>query len=179
MSEDPLGLLGGDVNLFVYVMNNPTNLIDPAGLWGFGATAGGTAAGGLGPVGPSAAATASSSFGIFGGGSQGVNFGGFSSLGAFVGVLGSSVGYPSDASNFAAGGFAGLGGGAFITNATSAADLQKTTGTVSLDIGILYKVSIQVSYGGGIWSISGTVGPGYGLALTHLATKTSAYPRAK
>lgn len=35
-SEDPIGFLGMDLNLFRYVTNNPTNLIDPKGLlfWG-------------------------------------------------------------------------------------------------------------------------------------------------
>jgi RHS repeat-associated protein len=32
ISEDPIGFLGGDVNLYAYVRNNPTNLIDPSGL---------------------------------------------------------------------------------------------------------------------------------------------------
>ena len=37
ISEDPIGFKGGDVNLYVYVGNNPINLIDPLGLkilWG-------------------------------------------------------------------------------------------------------------------------------------------------
>ena len=32
VSEDPIGLLGGDVNLYGYVANNPVNLTDPFGL---------------------------------------------------------------------------------------------------------------------------------------------------
>ena len=32
ISEDPLGLAGGDVNLYAYVGNNPINRIDPSGL---------------------------------------------------------------------------------------------------------------------------------------------------
>jgi len=35
LSEDPIGLAGGDVNLFVYVGNNPTTYFDPYGLWGW------------------------------------------------------------------------------------------------------------------------------------------------
>jgi len=33
ISEDPLGFDGGDVNLYVYVGNNPVLLIDPLGLY--------------------------------------------------------------------------------------------------------------------------------------------------
>lgn len=42
ISEDPIGLAGGDVNLYGYVTNNPINLVDPSGLlappWHFGIT---------------------------------------------------------------------------------------------------------------------------------------------
>jgi RHS repeat-associated protein len=37
LSEDPLGVLGG-INLYVYVGNNPTILIDPSGMHGRGRT---------------------------------------------------------------------------------------------------------------------------------------------
>ena len=33
ISQDPLGFNGGDVNQYVYVLNNPVNLIDPLGLF--------------------------------------------------------------------------------------------------------------------------------------------------
>ena len=33
LSEDPIGLNGGDVNLYSYVKNNPIKLIDPLGLY--------------------------------------------------------------------------------------------------------------------------------------------------
>lgn len=32
ISEDPIGLAGGDVNFYVYVGNNPVNWVDPLGL---------------------------------------------------------------------------------------------------------------------------------------------------
>ena len=33
LSEDPIGLAGGDVNLYAYVRNQPTLFVDPYGLW--------------------------------------------------------------------------------------------------------------------------------------------------
>lgn len=33
IAEDPIGFLGGDVNLYGYVLNNPTRFADPLGLW--------------------------------------------------------------------------------------------------------------------------------------------------
>jgi RHS repeat-associated protein len=35
ISKDPIGFDGGDVNLYVYVFNSPTNYIDPLGLGGW------------------------------------------------------------------------------------------------------------------------------------------------
>jgi len=35
ISEDPIGLAGGDPNLYAYVRNNPTNTVDPSGLFSF------------------------------------------------------------------------------------------------------------------------------------------------
>jgi uncharacterized protein RhaS with RHS repeats len=32
ISEDPIGFAGGDVNLYLYVSNNPVNFVDPFGL---------------------------------------------------------------------------------------------------------------------------------------------------
>jgi RHS repeat-associated protein len=43
VSEDPLGLAGGDTNIFSYVHNNPVNMVDPLGLSG---SASATGAGG-------------------------------------------------------------------------------------------------------------------------------------
>src|SRR5205807_4451999 len=36
LSEDPIGLSSGDPNLYAYVSNQPTSLIDPLGLCGSG-----------------------------------------------------------------------------------------------------------------------------------------------
>src|SRR5208282_1310806 len=46
LSEDPIGIGGGDTNIFAYVQNDPVNTIDPLGLSGGGGGGGG---GGAGP----------------------------------------------------------------------------------------------------------------------------------
>jgi RHS repeat-associated protein len=33
LQQDPIGFQGGSLNLYAYILNNPTNLIDPLGLW--------------------------------------------------------------------------------------------------------------------------------------------------
>jgi RHS repeat-associated protein len=35
VSEDPIGLVGWDVNLYAYVWNSPTNFVDPSGRFGW------------------------------------------------------------------------------------------------------------------------------------------------
>src|SRR5207249_4166530 len=51
IAEDPIQFAGGDVNLYIYVWNDPTRFVDPFGLWGFGIEGGGTAEVGAGPSG--------------------------------------------------------------------------------------------------------------------------------
>jgi hypothetical protein len=49
LSEDPIGFVGGDTNLYRYCHNNPTNCVDPDGQFGILAVVGlGAAAGGIG-----------------------------------------------------------------------------------------------------------------------------------
>jgi RHS repeat-associated protein len=170
ISEDPIEFAGGDVNLYAYVWNNPIALYDPFGLWGFGVTGGATGAAGV-VVG--AAGTLSVAGGIFGGSSGGINVGGCGSGGGFAGGPGFGPSYPSsNSANATLGGFGGVGGGAFVTNATSASQLGQTTHTISVDAGFYVKGSVQFSYGNGVWALSGTVGPGWGLSATHLATQS-------
>jgi RHS repeat-associated protein len=38
ISEDPIGLAGGDINIYAYVGNSPTNYKDPSGLERYGGT---------------------------------------------------------------------------------------------------------------------------------------------
>ena len=57
ISPDPLGIGGGDVNLYAYAHNDPTNLTDPLGLSSFG-VGGGSGSGGSGGSGSSASTQA-------------------------------------------------------------------------------------------------------------------------
>jgi RHS repeat-associated protein len=181
MSEDPLRYAGGDLNIFAYVWNSPTQFRDPMGLLGIGVTGGVSAGSGNGLIG--VAGTASVGAGLFGGGDQGLNFGSFSSVGAFAGGPLGSVGYPSpdpNVPNTVVGGFGGYGIGPYITNATSAADLKYTAGTASYDIGIpgtYLNFSLQYGYGTDpngnyIWQLSFTAGPGVGIGRSTMSTET-------
>ncbi|MGH7165402.1 MAG: RHS repeat domain-containing protein, partial [Nitrospiraceae bacterium] len=128
-AKDPLRFLGLDPNLYGYVENSPVNLIDPPGLWGFGGIAGGTAeagdAAGFG-------FQASSGAGFFWGGSAGLNSGGFTSRGSFVGS-------PKDDNPkpFVFGATAGLGGGVFFTNAKCAKQLLGPFDTWSVNLPVI------------------------------------------
>lgn len=177
ISEDPLNLASGDVNLYAYVWNAPPGYRDPAGLWGIGVTGNASATAGLGFVG--VAATASAGSGIFWGGSSGVNVGGFASAGGFAGGPGYGSGYPSSQDNAAFGAYAGAGVGGFFTNATKAEDLRGPFTTISADVALpfLPGFSFQFGYSQGTWIASLTAGPsgsGLGLGLSIMQTNTIA-----
>ena len=55
ISEDPIGLLGGDPNLFGYVRGNPVNFVDPFGIFDWQAPSGRGIAGATGFIGGSVA----------------------------------------------------------------------------------------------------------------------------
>ena len=79
-AKDPILFGGGDTNLYVYVYNNPTNLVDPVGLWGVAIGLGGGA--GLTYLGGGYNASAgvfigSDGFGVYGSASYTAGLGGF------------------------------------------------------------------------------------------------------
>ena len=85
LSKDPLGFKAGDLNLYRYVDNRPTNLIDPTGrdVWG---TLGGAATGGL--VGGGSGALIGAGIGSFGG-PPGTLIGGI--VGGGIGLIGGAI----------------------------------------------------------------------------------------
>jgi RHS repeat-associated protein len=175
ISEDPVGFAGGDTNLYAYVWGNPTNLVDPLGFWGFGFTGGGSVIAGLSPLGGGAAAAAGG-YGMFWGGCKGPNIGAFAS-GALAVAMPGEVGPKA---NILLGGFGGLGGGAFLTNVTNAAELEDIGPTLSLDIGFgVGKFSLQGSQSNGKWIAALTFGPSIGLAASQMQTTTVADPSSR
>jgi len=178
ISEDPIRFRGRDINLYRYAYSNPTRFRDPQGLWGFGGDIGASGAYGIGVAG--AALNSSAGFGAFWGGDAGLNLGCFESTGAFIGGPGYGPSYPEDDTlNVALGAFAGVGGGAFLTNANSAKELESTSYTAAYDMGIgPINFSFSLSYGYGddgrfLWLGSLSAGPGVGVGRTHFSTNTT------
>ena len=92
--------------------------------------------------------------------------GGFASGGAFAGTPGGTGG------DFAAGAYAGVGGGGYLTSASKPCDL-KAMKSYSLDIGVgPFKVSIDLGIGGGNWMVGASFGPGIGLGVSGMNTTT-------
>ena len=154
LQPDAIGY-ADNLNLYAYVGNDPLNLRDPTGLWGFGLTVSGSIEAGVIVGG---GATASAGGGIFGGGPQGLNVGGFKSAGGFAGVAGKGASYPASlpgGTTGVAGAYLGVGGGGFITNAKSAEDLKGPFNTYSINTPI---GSIQYGKSGSTEILSVTCG---------------------
>lgn len=114
-------------------------MADPTGLFGFGVIGGGGAEAGIGPIG--LGFNLASGYGVFSGGVDGLNIGGFSSKGFFPS-------YSNDY-QFVAGATGGAGGGFFFTNAISAKELCGVSHQFNLNIPI-FSLSIA-------WDNNGTV----------------------
>jgi RHS repeat-associated protein len=177
-AKDPVGLNGGDSNIYGYVLNDPVNGTDRRGLWGGGAIASGAIEGGalVGGMG----ANGSVAFGGFtGGGSASCPCGthaapqmtSFASGGAFTGSPVDGEGYPGGTStgNGVLGLYAGGGAGLFATTADSASELSGPSDTWNINLG---PISIQVNHSAA-WTISATVGPSFGLSISRYPTNTA------
>ena len=135
--------------------------MDPQGLWGVGANAGGTAEVGAG-IG--IAAQANSGVGVFGGGSAGVNVGGYTASGGFMN------GFTGYTNQFAVGLTAGLGVGLFGTNATSASALLGPFDTWTLN---LPAVSFQFATDGTTNVGSVSLGKSWGFSFSRYSVTTT------
>ena len=196
MTPDPIGLAGGmnlfgyvdsvgkphfDKNLYTYTGNNPVNVIDPIGLWGFGPIVSGSAEIGIGVAGAGAAGDAGA--GLFWSGFlRRLNLGAFAGWGGFVGGIEETnrdrIGYPSSPCNKPAsilGLFAGGGGGLFLTNAESASQLSGPFDTSFINVALAGFIKFSVQFGRdakGTWIGSITLGPGWGISGSTYPTNT-------
>lgn len=190
VSEDPIGITGGDVNLYAYVWNSPTIFVDPLGLWGFGASVSGTGEVGVGAAG--AAGTGGFGGAIIGSGVSSASVVGFATGGGFAGGPGYGPSSPSrsksaDAgldcgNNFALGGYGGGGLSFFFTTATKPSQLAGPFKVYSFNAGWgLRLLSLQYAVGADgtkVFSYGGPLpggiptGGGYGVSVSSYCTNT-------
>jgi hypothetical protein len=161
VSEDPIGVLGGDVNFYAHVRGNPLTFRDPLGLeFTTGPTYGFT---GIAGAGYGVAGTLSASGGMAFG-PDSVSLGGAVSGGGFIGGPGANVGVPEQGKHvadvFVAGfGASQLGPGYLISNAKAFTDFKGMGTTTILALGV---VGLQIDQSGDTWAlnISGALGVG-------------------
>jgi hypothetical protein len=125
------------------------------------------------PIGPTAAATVSGTFGAFWGGCRGVNIGS-TATGGYAYTKSGKI-----EPGAVIGAFAGFGVGMYITNATSARDLEGQSRTRFLDLGAgSAKFSVQYAESSGKWIGSLTWGPAKGVAAGWVPTTTVVDPES-
>jgi RHS repeat-associated protein len=103
-TKDPIGLNGGDTNLYGYVVNDPINHIDPTGHSGIGTIIGGLGGIVVGGVGPAALGGLLTDLGFVGIGSA------ISGIAVPGGIIGGAVGAGLGAVSTANSGVPGLPG---------------------------------------------------------------------
>jgi RHS repeat-associated protein len=184
VSEDPLKFFGGDISFYRYVWNDSVNLRDPRGLWGVGASVGGSFYGGV-PTNQGTGISFSNTVG-------GVLFkdpsapGGFTPVafnsygGAAGGTRPSSGMCGNNGSNRTGGVNLGLDANFVFTNANNAQQLSGRFYNTAINFAIF---SVDVGFGNdGVYVVSigstGGLGGGFGSANYTSNTLTSPAPPA-
>lgn len=151
---------------------SPTNCASHG--FGVGVLGGGTGEGGVGVAGTGA--SGSTGAGIFYSGPNGASAGGFIEGGGFANAGSHMVGAPAQTNgSMGLGGFAGGGGGFFVTNAGSPQQLSGPFLTFSADIGTPFTGALSLQFSissNNTFMFSATYGPGAGVAGSAMTTTT-------
>jgi RHS repeat-associated protein len=149
IQRDPIGFAGGDLNLYVYVGNNPVNAVDPEGLTGWFGAGVGALSGGLG--------------GYYSGvqsGAKGLKLAGLTALGIVVGAgIGFATPQYSGTAAAATVSFLSNTGASFVGQAVvnTTVNLTKGLGVIqSLRNGV-GQVSLPVAITTGVGAAGGTI----------------------
>jgi hypothetical protein len=141
-----------------------------------GGIIGGEIGGGLGKGAPGGTANGSLSGGFFLDNNGDVTMAAAATGGALTGGT-SYVAAPAQTKTepAVAGLYAGAGGGAFFTNAQSGNQLAGPFAQYNVNVGVEGAVSVSLAYdsASGIWVVSVTVRPGYGVSASKLTTTTA------
>jgi RHS repeat-associated protein len=180
LSEDRLRFLGQDANFYRYVWANPANFRDPRGLWGVGASVGGSFLGGV-PTNSGTGLSFSNSVG-------GVLFrdpsapGGFTPVafnsygGAAGGTRPSSGMCGNNGSNRTGGLGAGLDANFVVTNAKNA---QQLSGRFYNTVTMVGPFSVDVGFGDNgvfVLSVGSSMGLGGGFGSANYTSNTLTSP---
>jgi RHS repeat-associated protein len=180
LSQDPLKFFGGDTSFYRYVWDNPINFRDPRGLWGVGASVGGSFYGGV-PTNSGTGVSFSNSVG-------GVLFRDPSSPGGFTPVAFNSYGgaaggtRPSsgmcgnNGSNRTGGFNFGIDANFVFTNANNAQQLSGRFYNTSINF---FTLSVDVGFGNDgvfVLSVGSTQGLGAGFGSANYTSNTLTSP---